>query len=91
MGYESSRERTFVCRVAHKRQPVRQSLDELSQPLEPPEPRPFPEAIGDGALLRDRLQSAIQRLAVPYGQVVMLMREELSRAEIAEVLGITET
>jgi RNA polymerase sigma-70 factor (ECF subfamily) len=39
---------------------------------------------------RDQLRLAIQRLPLAYRQVVMLMLEELSHAEIAEVLGITE-
>ncbi len=40
---------------------------------------------------RDRLRSAIQRLPLAYRQVVMLMLEELSYLEIAEILGITES
>jgi RNA polymerase sigma-70 factor, ECF subfamily len=40
---------------------------------------------------RDRLRSAVQRLPLAYRQVVMLMLEDLSHAEIADVLGITES
>ena len=39
---------------------------------------------------RDTLRSAIQRLPLAFRQVIMLTLEELSQAEIGEVLGITE-
>jgi RNA polymerase sigma-70 factor (ECF subfamily) len=92
-------ERTFIYRIAHnrglthacKRQPAHQPLDELPQPLEPVDPRPHPEEQAVKTHQRDRLRSAIQRLPLAYRQVVMLMLEELSHAEIAEVLGITES
>jgi RNA polymerase sigma-70 factor, ECF subfamily len=92
-------ERTFVHRIAHnrglthacKRQPAHQPLNELAQKLEPVEPRPHPEEQLAITHQRDRLRSAIQRLPLAYRQVVMLMLEELTHAEIAEVLGITET
>ena len=40
---------------------------------------------------RDRLRAAIQHLPLVYRQVIMLMLEDLSHAEIADVLGITES
>jgi len=91
-------ERTFVYRIAHnrglthvcKRQPAHQSLDELPQLFEPIDPRPHPEQQAAISHQRDRLRSAIQSLPLAYRQVVMLMLEELSHAEIAGVLGITE-
>ena len=91
-------ERTFIYRIAHnrglthacRRQPAHQPLDELPQPLEPVDPRPHPEELISRSLQRDRLRSAIQRLPLAHRQVIMLTLEELSQAEIAEVLGITE-
>jgi RNA polymerase sigma factor (sigma-70 family) len=92
-------ERTFVYRIAHnrgfthacRRQPAHEPLDELPRVLEPLDPRPHPEQQVAITHQRDRLRSAIQRLSLSYRQVVMLMLEDLSHAEIAEVLGITET
>jgi RNA polymerase sigma factor (sigma-70 family) len=92
-------ERTFVYRVGHnrglthayKRRPAHQPLDGLPPLLEPVDPRPHPEQQAATTHQRDRLRSAIQRLPLPYRQVVMLMLEELSHAEIAEILGITES
>jgi RNA polymerase sigma-70 factor, ECF subfamily len=91
-------ERTFVYRIAHncsithicRRRPVHESLDELPVFSEPADPRPHPEEQLAKAHQRDRLRSAIQRLPLVYRQVVMLMLEELSQAEMGEVLGITE-
>ncbi len=92
-------ERTFVYRIAHnrgmthacRRDPAHQALDELSPLLEPVDPRPHPEAQVAMTNQRDRLRWAIQRLPLAYRQVVMLMLEELPHAEIAEVLGISES
>jgi RNA polymerase sigma-70 factor (ECF subfamily) len=92
-------ERTFVYRIAHnrslthcyKRQPEHEPLHDLPQPFEPVDPRPQPEEQAVAAHRCDRLRSAIQRLPLPHRQVIMLALEELSYAEIAEVLGITET
>lgn len=91
-------ERTFIYRIAHncsithvcRRRPAHESLDELPSPSEPVDPKPHPEEQLAQAHQRDRLRSAIQRLPLVYRQVVMLMLEELSQAEIAEILGITE-
>jgi len=92
-------ERTFVYRIAHnrglthasRRGPAHQPLDDLPQPLEPVDPRPHPEKQLAIAHQQNRLRSAIQRLPLAYRQVVMLMLEELSHREIAEVLGISES
>lgn len=88
-------ERTFVYRIAHnrglthasRRQPAHEALDEMSPLAEPADPRPHPEEQAVKAGQRDRLRSAIQRLPLAYRQVVMLMLEDLSHAEIGEVLG----
>jgi len=92
-------ERTLVYRIAHnrglthvcRRQPAHQPLDELPRLLEPVDPRPHPEEQVAMTRQRDRLRSAVQRLPLAYRQVVMLMLEDLSHAEIADVLGITES
>lgn len=92
-------ERSFIYRIAHnrglthvcRRQPAHQPLDELPALLEPADPRPHPEQLAAMTHQRDRLRSAIQRLPLAYRQVVMLMLEELPHAEIAEVLGISES
>ncbi len=92
-------ERSFVYRIAHnrglthvcRRPPAHQPLDDLPALLEPVDPRPHPEQQATMTRQRDRLRSAIQRLPLAYRQVVMLMLEELPHAEIAEVLGITES
>jgi len=92
-------ERTFVYRIAHnrglthacRRQPAHAALDELAHPLEPIDPRPHPEEQALNTHHRARLRSAIQRLPLSYRQVVMLMLEDLSHAEVAEILGISES
>ena len=92
-------ERTFVYRIAHnrglthvcKRRPESDPIEDLPPSREPVDPRPHPEEQVAMANQRDRLRAAIQRLPLVYRQVIMLMLEELSHAEIADVLGITET
>ena len=92
-------ERTFVYRIGHnrglthavRRRPEHEPLDELPQRLEPVDRKPHPEDVIAKTQERNRLRSAIQRLPLAYRQVVMLMLEELSHAEIAEVLGLTES
>jgi RNA polymerase sigma-70 factor, ECF subfamily len=91
-------ERTFIYRIAHnrglshtyKRRPSDQPLEELPEPAEPRDPRPHPEEQVVETRRRENLRSAIQTLAMVHRQVLMLTLEELSQAEIAEVLGITE-
>jgi RNA polymerase sigma factor (sigma-70 family) len=91
-------ERTFIYRIAHncslthvcRRRPAHASIDDLPSPAEPVDPRPHPDEQLARAHQRDRLRSAIQRLPLVYRQVLMLMLEELSQAEMAEVLGISE-
>src|SRR5579862_2393895 len=92
-------ERTFVYRIGHnrglthavRRRPEHEPLDELPRRLEPVDRKPHPEDVIAKTQERNRLRSAIQGLPLAYRQVVMLMLEELSHAEIAEVLGLTES
>jgi RNA polymerase sigma factor (sigma-70 family) len=92
-------ERTFIYRIAHnrglthvcKRRPESDPIEDLPPSREPVDPRPHPEEQVAFANQRHRLWAAIQRLPLVYRQVIMLMLEDLSHAEIADVLGITET
>ena len=92
-------ERTIIYRIAHnrglthayRRERAHDALDELPPSLEPRDPRPLPEEQIAIAKQRDRLRSAIQRLPLVYRQAVMLMLEDLSHTEIAEILGISES
>ncbi|MGA2102848.1 MAG: RNA polymerase sigma factor [Candidatus Sulfotelmatobacter sp.] len=91
-------ERTFVFRIAHnrglthvwRRKPPHQPLEELEESDEPVDPRPHPEEHAARTDQRERLMTAIQSLAVTHRQMIVLMLEGLSHAEIAEVVGITE-
>ncbi|HTZ99401.1 MAG TPA: RNA polymerase sigma factor [Candidatus Aquilonibacter sp.] len=91
-------ERTFVYRIGHnrglthacRRRPAHEAIDELPAPLEPVDPKPHPDDQIARRQERGRLRAAIQELPLTYRQVVMLMLEDLSQAEIAEVLGLTE-
>ena len=91
-------ERTFVYRIAHnrglshvwRRRPAHQPLEELEESDEPVDPRPHPEELVERADQRVRLMSAIQSLPVTQRQLIVLMLEGLSHAEMAEVMGITE-
>ena len=91
-------ERTFVFRIAHnrglthvwRRRPPPQSLDDLQEADEPMDPRPHPDEQLAQINQRERLGSAVQSLPVGHKQMIVLMLEGLSYAEIGEVLGITE-
>jgi RNA polymerase sigma-70 factor (ECF subfamily) len=91
-------ERTFVYRIAHnrglshmwKRRPVHQPLEEIEEFDQPIDPRPHPEEQAARTDQRVRLMSAIQALPVIHRQMIVLLLEGLSHAEIAEVIGITE-
>ena len=92
-------ERTFVFRIAHnrglthvrRRRPQQKSLDDLEEADEPVDPRPHPDEQLAQMNQRDRLASAVQSLPIAHKQMIVLMLEGLSHAEIGEVLGITET
>jgi RNA polymerase sigma factor (sigma-70 family) len=91
-------ERTFVFRIAHnrglthvgRRRPPPQSLEDLEEADEPVDPRPHPDEQLAQVNQRERLASAVRSLPVANKQMIVLMLEGLSHAEIGEVLGITE-
>lgn len=91
-------ERTFLYRIAHnrglsyawRRHRVQEPLDELEAAHDPVDPRPHPEEQTAQQHQRKRLLAAIQSLPVGHRQIIMLLLEDLSHAQIAEVLGISE-
>ena len=91
-------ERTFVFRIAHnrglthvrRRRAPQQSLDDLEEADEPVDTRPHPDEQLAQMKQREQLASAVQSLPVAHKQMIVLMLEGLSHAEIGEVLGITE-
>ena len=89
-------ERTFVFRIAHnrgiahlarRRVPTAGAADELDVQS----PGPNPEQALSKAQQGERLLEAVHRLPLGYRQVVTLTLEGLGYAEIADVLGITES
>jgi RNA polymerase sigma factor (sigma-70 family) len=88
-------ERAFVFRVAtnralthrFRRPPPSEPLDETPEIADS---RPAPEAAADAAERLERLQRALHVLPLPMRQILTLALEGMSRAEIAEILGITE-
>jgi RNA polymerase sigma factor (sigma-70 family) len=91
-------ERTFVFRIAHnrgmthvgRRRPPPQSLDDLEEADEPVDSRPHPDEQLARRNQQERLASAVQSLPIAHKQMIVLMLEGLSYAEIGEVLGITQ-
>lgn len=91
-------ERTFVYRIAHnralthvwKRRPAHQALDEIEESQQPVDPRAQPEDVVAKRDERDQLMTAIQSLPVMHRQIITLMLEDFSYAEMALVLGISE-
>jgi RNA polymerase sigma factor (sigma-70 family) len=58
---------------------------------EPHDPAPDPESGLAREQTAERLRRAIHRLPLVYRQVIMLALEDMGYAEIAEVLGISES
>jgi RNA polymerase sigma factor (sigma-70 family) len=90
-----SSEKTFMFRIAQNR-----AITYISQrrtPMVPeneieiPDPRPNPEKGFAKEQEETRLFNAIHRLPVEYRQVITLTLEDLSYAEIADVLGIGQS
>jgi RNA polymerase sigma factor (sigma-70 family) len=89
-------ERTFLFRIAHNRAMTslarrRQTNIEPVDEIEIADPTPDAEVTLSREQRSQRLLSAIRGLPLGYAQVVTLTLEGLSYAEIADVLGITET
>ena len=81
----------FVFRIAHNRG-VAHVIAERRRRLAPspvPEAAAGPEDLLLDADRRGRLLAAVRRLPLPYRQVLTLLLEELSHADIAEALGLT--
>lgn len=88
-------ERTFIFRIAYnrtlthvwRRRPAHRELDEAG---DVPDARATPESQALAGQLRERLLAAMRGLPVGHRQVMVLLLEGMSHAEIAEVLGIRE-
>ena len=88
-------EKTFIFRVAHNRALThrfkpRRETDELEL-AHVPDPSLSPEEAAGNAQAIEHVMAAMQRLPVAARQVLTLSLEGLSRAEMADVLGVTET
>lgn len=83
----------FLFRIAHNRG-VTHVLRErsvrrgITSPLPEPEIE-TPEQLAIAREREERLAGAVRRLALPYRQVITLVLEDLSHAEIAETLGLS--
>jgi RNA polymerase sigma-70 factor (ECF subfamily) len=91
-----SSERTFLFRIAHNRAITylgkrRPAASDAVEQLEIEDATPDPERRLSTEQEGQRLLSAIRQLPIAYAQVVTLTLEGMSYAEIAEVLGISET
>ncbi|MEO1232907.1 MAG: sigma-70 family RNA polymerase sigma factor [Myxococcota bacterium] len=89
-----SSERAYVFRVAHKvalnyAHRRKRGRLEFSEPEEPTDPRPSPEAQLAGQQRARQLLIEVRELRDPYRQVAILALEGLEPREIAEVLGVT--
>jgi RNA polymerase sigma factor (sigma-70 family) len=89
-----SSERTFIFRIAHNRAMSyiarRRLHGSPAEEIDLPDPRPSPEADLLQEQRQARLLAVIHDLPVEYKQVITLMLEGMTYAEIAEVVGISE-
>lgn len=85
---------TANCASTHLGRRRRHRHDELDEEVDVPDPKPEhdPQAAADGALLRSELEAAIADLP-PRLRAVVVLRDiyDLSHAEIADELGISES
>jgi RNA polymerase sigma-70 factor (ECF subfamily) len=87
-------ERTFLFRIAHNRAVThitRRRTEASAEDFDIPDTRPNPEAGLAREQQGERLRSAVHALPLLYRQVVTLMLEGMDYAEIAQVLGISES
>jgi RNA polymerase sigma-70 factor (ECF subfamily) len=88
--------RTFVFRIAHNRAltaMTRRTRTPISEEVDAErvhDPAENPERAAARAQQRERLAAAIRTLPIVHRQMLMLALEDLSHAEIAGVLGISE-
>lgn len=88
-------ERTLVFRIAYnralthieRRRGGAVAIDELPEVADP---AATPETLTAAGQLRNRLLQAVRELPIGNRQVILLLLEGMSHAEISEVLGITE-
>jgi RNA polymerase sigma factor (sigma-70 family) len=89
-------EKTFALRVAHNRclthvwRRGKSRESEAAALPEVPDPRKNPEALAIDSRRRETLLAAIRALPVNHAQVITLALEDLTPAEIAAILGVTE-
>jgi RNA polymerase sigma factor (sigma-70 family) len=89
-------ERTFIFRIAHNRA-ISYAARRRRAPAavevvdEPRDNRPDPERQLRSSERGERLLRGIRRLPFIYRQVIMLTLEDMSYAEIANVMGISES
>jgi len=88
-------EKTFAFRVAHNRCLTHvwrrgKSRETAAELPDISDPRKNPEALAIESNRRETLLGAIRALPVNYSQVLTLALEDLSPAEIAAVLGVSE-
>jgi RNA polymerase sigma-70 factor, ECF subfamily len=87
-------ERTFLYRIAHNRALThrarrrRNVVDELPDLADP---APGPDRVASAHDEHERLVAAVRALPVSLGQCVALRLEGLRIAEVADVMGLTET
>jgi len=89
-------ERTFLFRIAHNRAiahlaRTRSQFAETGVEVEVRDPGPDPESELSQEQRANRLRRAVQRLPVPYREVITLALEDLDYGEIAAVLGTSES
>lgn len=86
--------RTFVFRIAHNRALThvwrRKRIAASEDSEDAPDTRDGPETTAIERVNRSRLMDAIRQLPLSFRQVITLSLEDLSHAEIAGVLGISE-
>ena len=90
---DESRLKPFVFRIAHNK-----GVDHVVRRVAAPAEEEIPKAAAgaraspeDEIIARqrsERLVAAVRRLDLPYRQVIVLLLEDLSYAEIAETLGL---
>jgi RNA polymerase sigma-70 factor (ECF subfamily) len=93
---EECSDRTFLFRIAHNRgisymARRRLPLADLDEDLDVPDARPDPATALVNQEQGERLLDAIRRLPVSLRQIVTLALEDMTYADIADVVGISET